>query len=87
MDQLRPDNFIAGIKAMHDRERKKIRADVLLDLIMRAPDQTNYDEVKLNEIHAAIVIIRKQGVETAAELVNVKSSNAGLLDENKTLMI
>ena len=59
MAGLTPNNFIIKIKEMDIRDRKKIRLEELLELIMNAPDMSITNNKKLNDMDVAISTISK----------------------------
>ena len=48
-----PLNFINVIKNMQERERKKVRAETLIELILQVPEHKNVSEEKILELVAS----------------------------------
>ena len=82
---LTVDNFIFCIKNMDERERKKIRLQVLVEVILQIPYNnllhnnqsdniinTLYD--KVNSLAASIELLQIQSVQNTALILNLKKS-------------
>ena len=64
MAGLTVENYVTKIKEMTDRERKKIRLEELLNIIIQVPDVSS--EVNFGDLTAAINCIRSQTNSNAA---------------------
>ena len=87
---LTPQNFVTKIKEMEVRDRKKIRCEELINIILQLPGDfvdsypTKFEE-KLNELSASIDFVKLQAVSNTTELLSLKSMNSNLETENNTL--
>ena len=89
-DSLTPENFISLIKKMMERERKKIRLEKLLELILNTPERSisplNIDhEQKINMLMASMELINSQTSSNTAEIQNLKNRNDDLRSECESL--
>ena len=91
---LTVENFIMRIKEMDDRERKKIRLQDLIDIILLLPDNFNIKEVEkiktleetIANLVASVENIRSQSVQNAAEIINLNSRNNDLETQNEQIL-
>ena len=88
---LTPENFIMNIKNMNDRDRKKLRAEDIIRVILQVPDnfiasnnQVNFDN-KLLELSAAIDFVKSQAINNTAEIAQIKLENTELRNVNASL--
>ena len=87
-DSLTPEFFISLIKKMTDSERKKIREEKLLELILNTPEPSilslsqDYEQ-KINLLMASMELINSQTTSSnTAEIQNLKNCNELLRSES-----
>ena len=88
--EITPENFIEVIQSMTESERKKITKADLIKLIMNAPvrkaeDLNTSNDSRVNDLFAAVEMIRSQSSTNAVEILNLKKSNEILTKENALL--
>ena len=92
-EPLTVENFITKIKAMSERERNKIRAVDLINLIVMMPEQStpspndefNSLNEKINGLVASVEFVNSQAVKNSASLQNISVVNNELKLENESL--
>ena len=80
-DDLTPANFIMKIKAMNKRERSKIVAEKLIELILEIPDddpRIAAMDARLNQLHGCITHITKLANENQTVIAVLKEENESL---------
>ena len=83
-------NFVSKIKALHERDWKKLRIEDLVHLIKQLHDDIashNKVDDKINEMNAAIDFIKKQCLSNSNEINEIKSTNEILNEENSALKV
>ena len=82
MEGLTVENFIVKIKAMQPRERKHIRADELINIIIQLPDTLvqNSDKISnsISEIMNTLSQVQKVALENSQEIMKLKDDNSKL---------
>ena len=78
--ELTCDNFINVIKSMSSRERNKIRQEELINLIIQLPEDFGKEVsadigVKMDDLMAAVSLIRAQVTSNTAEIIILKTEN------------
>ena len=76
-DDLTADNFISAIKKMGDRDRKKILADRLIELILSMedkPDQLMNIEKKITELELKYEFIKTETFTITSEIALIQST-------------
>ena len=76
-------NFVDIIKNMGERERKKLTAEELIDLIIQIPDAPATNE--LAELRAAIDHLTKISSVNQTEILALKTSNDDLVKKHTSL--
>lgn len=93
-DKLTVDNFILRIKQMDERERKKIRAPDLIELILQLPDDNDFTkqtekinslEMTVQNLCASFEIIKTDTSKNAAEILILTQKNIELKTNNEQL--
>ena len=88
MSDLTVDNFITSIKAMSERERKKVNLAELINIIMQLPDDfmnPNETDSKIGKLETLMEIVQKQGLENADTIQNIQVENTRITIENNEL--
>ena len=91
---LTVDNFISRIKEMDERDRKKLRLQEIIELILMLPEDLininsdakfNSMGATINNLAASVEIIRAQSIQNTAEILKINNSNCELTLENTKL--
>ena len=87
--ELTPTNFIQRIKSMNETDRKKVRLQQLMSLILQVPDDISTESPnnsviaeKLSELSASIDYIKSMSTNNAAEIILLQTANQNLTVEN-----
>ena len=81
---------MSKIKALHERDWKKLRIEDFVHLIKQLPDDIashNKVDDKINEMNAAIDFIKKQCLLNSNEINQIKSTNEILKEENSVMKV
>jgi hypothetical protein len=88
---LTPENFIQNIKHMNERDRKKLRAEDLIKIILLVPDnflvpsiQSNIEK-KIIELNAAVDFVKTHAISNTSEIAQLKIDNIDLRIVNESL--
>ena len=81
MTQMSVEKLVSCTKEMDERERKKLRAQDLIELVLLLPenDTVNQDmkinalEESVNSLVASVEIICNQSIHNAVEILNLSS--------------
>ena len=73
-DDLTSENFILAIKNMDPRERKKIRADKLLDLIL-SYEPSQIMEKRIAEIEVKLDMVNKKSEKNEDKISSLESTS------------
>ena len=89
--ELTAENFISKIKSMNERERKKIRAEELIQFILQVPDdvvtaRNTITEEKVNMLIASMDVIKSQSITNASKIETIHEKNTKLTEDNVYLM-
>ena len=93
-DELTVDNFILRIKEMDARDRKKIRAADLIDLILQLPESnTIHDQGEridslvntVQNLVASVDNLKTLAHQNAAEIINLNTKNNNITAQNEQL--
>ena len=89
--ELTCNNFINVIKSMSSRERNKIRQEEFINLIIQLPEDFGKEvsadiDVKMDDLMAAISLIRAQVTSNTAEILILKTENVTLRKEKETIL-
>ena len=84
-------NFITKIKSMNKRERKKIRAEELIQIILQVPDDVvtannAITEDKFSMLISAIDSIKSQSISNALKIETIQEKNVKLTEDNLSLI-
>ena len=83
---LTVDNFVQKIKTMSDRQRSKLLAAELVELIMQLPESIIYpSDEKFNKLESMIEVIKTQSLQNASTIQAVQATNVNLTEENSEL--
>ena len=89
MADLNVNNFVHEIKIMQPRDRKHLRAEDLIKLILQLPDSPSPDlmdvSTKVNDILASMAQVQKVALENSHEIIKLKDSNSQLVHQNADL--
>ena len=82
-EDLTVENFVENIKKMSDRDRKKIRSELLIDLIIQLADveKLNQDKVenytkletRIAALEAQYTYIKTDTINNTASILNIKN--------------
>ena len=82
MTTLTPTNFVTVINAMGERERKKLRLEDILDLILQVPENLDNVHDKVSELIADMEQIKAQANKNSNEILAIKTNNFDMRDFN-----
>ena len=89
MADLNVNNFVHEIKIMQPRDRKHLRAEDLIKLILQLTDSPSPDlmdlSTKVNDILASMAEVQKVALENSHEIIKLKDSNSQLVHQNADL--
>ena len=87
-NELTPENFVAKIKLMAKRDRQKIPAEKLIELICQMSDPPNVDVSmpnQLEEMHTSFKHIQEMATINQTEIATLKIRNAEYTKNNVML--
>ena len=88
---LTVENFITEIKAMLPRDRKHIRSEELINLILLLPDPPSIEIIdlstKMTELSTQMNQIQQSAIDNSQEIIKLKDSNAELHRINRDLCL
>ena len=91
MAELTVDNFIPQIKSMNDREKGKLRAMDLIDLIIQLPDEQSPILVdissKVEALINTVAILDLRSNNNAAEITALKDNKKQVKKSNKAFQV
>ena len=85
---LNPNNYCEEIKKLNQRDRKKIRQEDLLNLIINSPERPEIvatQDVRLDELITKFHMLEAKIANNTVDIVTLKESNSALTDENAAL--